>query len=79
MIVLTICLPDQFGVKLNCIPLPPVGAGMESKVKVRRAKVTYSYTAENPDELNLAPGQVCSLYYCVQIVYLFGQYTILNT
>ena len=32
----------------------------ESK-KARRAKVTYSYVAENPDELNLQPGQVSAL------------------
>ena len=32
----------------------------ESK-KARHAKVTYSYVAENPDELNLQPGQVSAL------------------
>ena len=31
----------------------------DTKDKSRRAKVTYSYVAENPDELSLQPGQVC--------------------
>ena len=28
-------------------------------IKNRRAKVAYSYAADNTDELSLEPGQVC--------------------
>eukprot|EP00731_Ephydatia_muelleri_P032439 Em0023g946a len=36
----------------------PEMRGMESKAKQRRAKVAYSYQAENLDELTLVPGQI---------------------
>ena len=51
---------------------------MESKAKQRRAKVAYSYQAENLDELTLVPGQVGRLNHCtvctvcVQILYLWS-------
>ena len=32
---------------------------MRAPVKNRRAKVSYSYVAENTDEFTLEPGQVC--------------------
>lgn len=36
---------------------PPL-RGMDKTIKNRRAKVTFSYAAENTDELTLAPGQI---------------------
>ena len=36
-------------------------ADADMSKKVRRAKVTYSYTADNSDELTLLPGQVYSI------------------
>lgn len=39
-------------------PVPPVIARPTGQTnKVRRAKVAFSYAAENPDEVSLAPGQ----------------------
>ena len=68
----------SFTSKLTLLPPPPLSlflcAGQVNKT--RRAKVSFSYAAENTDELSLMPGQVSRnlwpiretlIHYCVYV------------
>ena len=43
--------------------------GTTAKKKGRRAKVTFSYAADNEDELTLTPGKVCNHLFNVILLY----------
>ncbi|XP_077977004.1 SH3 domain-containing kinase-binding protein 1-like [Glandiceps talaboti] len=51
----------QGSLKRNVAPPPPVSDSTKKGKSVKRAKVLFTYTAENPDELGLTEGDTISV------------------
>lgn len=59
-----LCFIFKTCIVLTCLPAY-ICADIDLGKKIRRAKVTFSYAADNNDELELQPGQVSAQSECI--------------